>query len=119
MPHLVSRVGHLPVMTADRKRDPRSTERSEGDSEHVFGSTTWKWKQVRMARPPEAMSTAPRTGHRWRRLPRIDWRKPLHLTITYRGGAEAWVEIHARGDLGRYTGDTAIIDVLLDITRNR
>lgn len=59
------------------------------------------------------------TGLRWRRLPRIDWRKPQHVTISYRGGAEAWVEVHARGDLGRYPGHTAIIDILADITRNR
>lgn len=72
-----------------------------------------------MARPPEAMSHSVPKGHRWRRLPRVDWRKPQHLTITYRGGPEGWVEIHARGDFGRYPGDVAIIDILADITRNR
>lgn len=95
------------------------TERSEGGSEHPFGSTRFVTKHVRMARPPEARSYSGPKGLRWRKLPRLDWRKPVHLTITYRGGAEAWVEIHARGDIGRYTGNAQIIDILMDITRNR
>lgn len=102
------------------KRPPRpQPSASEGGSEHLFGSTRWETRRVKIARPPEAMTAQRPTGLRWRRLPRIDWRKPQHLTISYRGGAEAWVEVHARGDLGRYPGHTAIIDILADITRNR
>lgn len=100
-------------------KDTAATERSDGGSEHTFGSTRWEFRRVKIARPPEAMAAQRPSGLRWRKLPRVNWRKPTHLTITYRGGAEAWVEVHARGDIGRYPGSTAIIDVLADITRNR
>lgn len=51
----------------------------------------------------------------WRRLPKRDPRKPLSITIKLRGGPEAWVEIHARGQIGRYPGATAIADILRDL----
>lgn len=104
-------------MTAKNNKTP--TERSEGGSEQTFGSTRWEFRRVKIARPPEAMTVSAPKGHRWRRLPRVDWRKPQHITISYRGGPEGWVEVHARGDLGRYPGSTAVLDVLADITRNR
>lgn len=106
-------------LMGDKQQRKTSTERSEGDSEQPFGSTRFVHKRVRMTRPPEARRYSGPKGLRWKKLPRQDWRKPVHLTITYRGGAEAWVEIHARGDLGRYTGDAQIIDILMDITGNR
>lgn len=98
---------------------PASTERSEGDSEQTFGSTRFEFRRVKITRAPQARTTSAPQALRWRRLPRRDWRKPLTLTISYRGGAEAWVEIHARGDIGRYPGSAQIIDILGDMTGNR
>lgn len=45
-------------------------------------------------------------------------RKPLTWRITYRGGPEMWVEIHARGDIGRYPGHTPIVEILHDVCRS-
>lgn len=89
--------------------------------ERMFPSTTSIRKYVKINRPlgghmagGSAALAAPSTF--WFRLPPISTRrKPLHLTIKYRGGPEAWVEIHSRGKIGRYTGDKAIIEILTDI----
>lgn len=87
--------------------------------EHPFGSTPseFVWRKVR--RPPEATVQSGPKGHRWRhRLP-WDRRKPLPLTVKYRGGAEAWIEVHSRGDFSRFPGSTALIDVCEAIWRDR
>jgi hypothetical protein len=44
-----------------------------------------------------------------------DRRKPLTLTISYRGGPEQWFEIHARGSIGRFPGYVALSDVMAAI----
>jgi hypothetical protein len=52
----------------------------------------------------------------WRGTPK--WparRKPIPLTLKYRGGPGCWVEIHSRGRIGRYSGDRSIIEILTDI----
>lgn len=87
---------------------PHSNRRSE--------STTWQWKRVRIRRPANGHTDSVPKGHRWRLLLPVDPRRPQHITVKLRGGPEAWVEVHARGDFCRYTGDTAIIDILGDIT---
>jgi hypothetical protein len=37
--------------------------------------------------------------------------------MSYRGGAEAWVEVHARGSHGFFPGDRALVDVLWEVTQ--
>jgi hypothetical protein len=86
--------------------------------EHMFASTTFAWKHVKIASPPEASRTVRSSARGFRRLPRWPMRQPLHLTIKYRGGPEAWVEIHSRGEILRCTGDTAIYDVFCRIANN-
>lgn len=39
----------------------------------------------------------------------------MTITIKYRGGAECWYEIRARGSLGRFHGATALHDVMREI----
>jgi hypothetical protein len=87
-------------------------------SEQMFGSTTFAWKYVKVASPPEARKAVRSSARGFRRLPRWPQRKPLALTIKYRGGAEAWVEVHSRGEVARFPGSTAIYDVLCRITNN-
>lgn len=82
----------------------------------MFPSTTWEWKRVKMARPPEARRAAPAKLARWWGRAPLNPRKPITLTVTLRGGAECWVEIHARGSAGRFHGATAIYDILREIT---
>ncbi len=78
-------------------------------------STTWFWKRVKMHRAPQASGSASGASTFWRRLSPRNPRVPLHITVKLRGGAECWVEVHARGAIGRYHGATAIYDVLADI----
>ena len=84
-------------------------------------STTsdWKWAKIRQ-RPKGQTSSRPQAGRSWfSRLPA--WplrRRKLTLTITYRGGAEAWFEIHARGGDLRTPGSTALLDLMRLVCNN-
>lgn len=62
--------------------------------------------------PHGQVSSAPK-GHRWMKLPRRNPRTPLPITVKWRGGPEGWVEVHARGDVGRFPGDTPIATIVL------
>jgi len=84
-------------------------------TEHLFASTTWEWKKVRMRRPAGGHSDSAAKPLRWRFRSPWDKRRPLTLTVTFRGGAEAWVEVHARGSAGRFPGHVALIDVLEEV----
>jgi hypothetical protein len=88
------------------------------EHEQSFGSTHWVWKRVKMRRPPEAKVTAARRATYWHGRRPLPMRSPVTLTIKLRGGPECWVEVHARGGIGRYPGVTAIYDVLRDITNS-
>lgn len=95
-------------------RQPAEPEVVTVTVEQAFGSTRWAWRQVKVARPPEARkSSAPKGLHSWRRLPK--WplrRKPLSLTVTYRGGPECWYEVHSRGRSARFTGAVQLHDLM-------
>lgn len=71
--------------------------------------------RAKMHRPPEAMSRVSPEARRLRLLPRWPRRKPLTIKVKFRGGSEAWVEIHARGAILRTPGHVCIIDVLARI----
>jgi hypothetical protein len=49
-------------------------------------------------------------------LSRRDPRKPLEITIKYRGGPECWWEVRARGVTLRRPGHMAIHDLFVEIT---
>lgn len=57
------------------------------------------------------MDSAPK-GHRWMQLPRRNPRTPLTCTVKLRGGPEAWVEIHSRGDFARVPGYVTIAELV-------
>lgn len=94
--------------------------RQRAKPEQVFGSTTWEWKRVKIGRPPEARSdSAPKGLHSWVRLP--SWplrRRPLTIKVTYRGGPEAFYEVHARGRIGRFSGGACFHDVMQAIAKH-
>jgi hypothetical protein len=87
--------------------------------ERAFSSTTWAWRRVKIAHPPEAMGAVARRASFWRRFPTRDPREPITVKIKLRGGPECWVEVHARGSIGRYPGATAVYDILADINNLR
>jgi len=75
--------------------------------------------RAKIARPPEARRQDRPKGGRsgWWGLPKWPWRRPLTIKLTYRGGAEAWVEIHARGRVVRRPGHVHLIEVFAEIAR--
>lgn len=86
-----------------------------GGSEQPFPSTSWEWRRVRITGAPQASKTTRRRRGRWWYLPRWNPREPLTMRVKYRGGAEAWIEVHSRGSMGRFPGHTAIIDVCHEV----
>lgn len=59
--------------------------------------------------PPQAKDHSAPKAH----LLPLPLRKPVTLTLSYRGGAEGWVEVRARGAIWRFPGSTAIHDICL------
>ena len=98
----------------------RATERSEGGSsapEQTIPSTTWAWKRVKISRPPEGnRERGPKGLHTWVGRSRWDPRKDrVTIRIRYRGGAECWYEVEARGATARLTGTVALHDLMVAI----
>jgi hypothetical protein len=70
-----------------------------------------------MRRRPDGQGARAPKGRRWHSLPWRNPRDPLTVTIVYRGGPEAWVEVKARGSMGRFHGNTALFDVVAEINQ--
>lgn len=83
-------------------------------------STTFAWRRVKIARPPEArQARGPKGLHTWVARTRWNLRKdPIVLRVRYRGGPEAWYEVEARGAKARLTGTVALHDLMLAICRH-
>lgn len=81
------------------------------ESNSRLPSTRWVWKKVRVPAPPEgpparaASAASPPVS---RRNPR----ESLTVTVRYRGGAECWWQVEARGRVWRTPGVIAIHDVM-------
>lgn len=86
-------------------------------SEREFPSTTWEWKRVKMRRPAGGQTGRAAPLRRWYLLPPWPPRKPLSLSVKFRGGQECWYEIHARGSSGRVPGTIALHDLMSEIMR--
>lgn len=87
------------------------------DPEQSFPSPRWEWKQVKMRRPAGGQKETLPKGGRWHRFPPRNPREPLSIKVKYRGGSEAWYEIHARGSVGRYPGYVSLHEIMSDINR--
>lgn len=78
-------------------------------------STTFGWRHVKIR---ASAGTAHQRGGAapfWRKMARLGQNEEVTLRIRYRGGAEAWYEVHARGSFGRYPGDRCIHDIIRDV----
>lgn len=75
-------------------------------------STTWEWQNRMIRVPAGGQKAQPAEGGHPQRLPLRNSRKPLTVTITYRGGPECWWELKARGVTIRRPGALALHDVL-------
>lgn len=92
------------------------------ESNTYSGSTTFEWRRVKIARPPEANGNSrPKGGLSYfKALSPFDWRRrPLTMTVVYRGGAECWVEIRSRGGVLRRPGVTSLIDVVAELANRQ
>lgn len=84
------------------------------NSNNSTPSTTpqWKWAKIRSAparptvRSPKASSSS---------LAAWDKARALSITVKYRGGAECWWEITARGHVWRRPGHLHLDDVLQEV----
>lgn len=83
--------------------------------EHAFGSPTTAWEWVKIVRRPRPSVTVERSESFRLRLAAREARRPLQVTVRYRGGPEAWWELSSRGRSWRFPGHVALHDVLLYI----
>ncbi len=65
-----------------------------------------------MKPPPAGQNGARAQRGRWRHLARWPRARKLGITVTYRGGAESWWLIQARGSQGVFPGHAALEDVM-------
>jgi hypothetical protein len=75
-------------------------------------STTSAWKWAKVRRRPQGMSTVRRSRSAWHHLAAWPRRERLTLVVKWRGGAEAWWLVQARGSSGVFPGYLALDDVL-------
>lgn len=75
-------------------------------------STRWERNLDKIALPPEAQEKRRRSRPSVAKLTVWPRRQRLSMTITYRGGSEAWYEIKTRGRTWRVPGHVAIEDVM-------
>ncbi len=81
----------------------------------MFGSTTWEWRRVKMKPPPAGHNAARAKRGRWRGLSTWPRRRSLRLDIVYRGGAQSWWLVTARGSSGVFPGDACIEDIMSQV----
>jgi hypothetical protein len=72
-----------------------------------------------IAVPPEGTRHSRPKGARWFGLTRRNPRDQLRLTVAYRGGAEGWIEVHARGQVGFFPSHAALADVVWEVNQAR
>jgi hypothetical protein len=78
-------------------------------------STTWAWRQVKIKPHASATHDSAKRLSRASFVNRIDLRKPVKVTVRFRGGPECWWELQARGRTYRRPGSLALHDVLREI----
>lgn len=82
-------------------------------------STTFEWKRVRVRRGAAGSETARRSRSFWRRYARRDPGEWITVRLKWRGGAQDWVMVSARGETNPIPGHRALIDVVMDVNNAR
>lgn len=100
-------------LTFDRTCTTPGGMTSPIDSNPSSPSTTWGWRRVRIRPAPQANTTATPKGSPHTKRALRDRRKPLTVTVVYRGGPECWYELRARGLVVRRPGYICIHDALM------
>lgn len=80
-------------------------------------STRYEWRKVKISGGAPEGPAPKAAAKRWGGLSRRGSKQPLTLTVTYRGGAESWWLIQARGRSAAVPGHRALDDVMAEINR--
>lgn len=72
-----------------------------------------------MRRNPAGQAGRAAGASRWGRLSRRDKSARLTITVKYRGGAEAWYHVEARGSNGAFPGYRSLHDVMREINEGK
>lgn len=78
-------------------------------------STTWAYRKVKIQRRPQGSAKRRPKGSSGPLLRRRDPKEALSMRVTYRGGAEAWWKIEARGEVYIAPGHLCLHDVMMSI----
>lgn len=86
-----------------------------GPDEQSFGSTTWALRRVKVTGTPPGHATVRRSRSSWRALPQLDRRRYVTLRIKWRGGAESWWLVDARGRSVPVPGWICLEDLMISL----
>lgn len=78
-------------------------------------SPTCEWEIAKIRRRPQRQAGSAKRRQLWARMSRRNPTQPLAVQLEWRGGAEAWVRVAARGSYRNYPGYATIADIVLDI----
>lgn len=90
---------------------------TQRDENVCLGSTTWEFRKVKIKAPAGRANPSGRRPGRFSGLQRRDPKTRLTISVTYRGGAEAWWLVEARGRSVAFPGHRALHDVMAEINR--
>lgn len=82
-----------------------------------LSSTTYDTELVKVPRRPKGQQGSTPKASRWGSRSALPPREKITIRVYYRGGAECWYEIEARGTKGRFVGLTALHDVVQEIAQ--
>lgn len=81
-------------------------------------STTWVWKKTKLKEPRREGQHSSAKPRRFGGLSRRDRSRRLTLTISYKGGSEAWWLVEARGRTAVFPGHRALHDVMREVNKD-
>lgn len=87
------------------------------DTNDCSGSNTVVWKRVIVRGTPAGRAKRLPKAGRFSGLTRRNPRDRLTLTVAYKGGAEGWWVVEARGRVGAFPGGMSLVDVMAEINR--
>jgi hypothetical protein len=80
--------------------------------EHLFPSTHYQWRKVKLSGRPRPQETSAAQPHRPKPLRARDPREPIHVELAWRGGAESRWRVKARGRSWSLPGHLHLDDVM-------
>lgn len=75
------------------------------------------WETRRVRKRPQGQKRGTPKASRWSRYTARPRRERITLTVHYRGGAECWYQVEARGSMGRFHGATSLHDVMEEVSQ--